>query len=314
MDIAALVRTLVTRLDASRVQSSVALAPFTTFGVGGPADVMATVTSTDELSFAVRTAAAADIPASVIGGGSNLLVSDAGVRGLVLRLALTAIDEVEAGRVRAGAGVTINGLVRWTVGRGLAGLEAWAGTPGTVGGAIAGNAHYGGRNIDEMVRDVGLVNAVGDVVGVRHDAMAFGYDTSRVQRSGEVVAWAEFGVRPGESGSLRAIARQSLAHRKATQPLASPSAGCAFQNPDRMRDGVPADIPASAGALVDRAGLKGRRIGGAEISTVHANFIVNTGGATAADIDALMQLARRTVLDRFGVALRDELVHLGEWE
>jgi len=320
MDIGGLGRELVERFGADRVRLAAPLAPLTTFKVGGPADILIDVGSVDDLSRVVAMATAARAPLSVIGGGSNLLVSDAGVRGVVVRVEMTRIDQigqapahVGPGRVRAGAGVTLNGLVRWTIGRGLAALEAWAGTPGTVGGAISGNAHYGGRNIGDLVHEVGLVGPAGECVAVPRDAMGFGYDTSRVRETREIVVWAEFDVRSGEAGALRAVARQSLAHRKRTQPLASQSAGCVFQNPDRARDRVPADIPASAGALIDRAGLKGRRIGGAMISDLHANFIVNLGGATAADIAALMTLARRTVRDRFGVVLEDEVVRLGDF-
>jgi UDP-N-acetylmuramate dehydrogenase len=143
--------------------------------------------------------------------------------------------------------------------------------------------------------------------------MAFAYDTSRLQRSGEILVWADFRVGPGEVEALRAVARKSLAHRKRTQPLAQPSAGCLFQNPDRTRDGVPADIPASAGALIDRAGLKGHRIGGAMISPVHANFVVNDANATARDIWKLAQEARDAVRREFGVELRNEVVFLGNF-
>jgi UDP-N-acetylmuramate dehydrogenase len=224
---------------------------------------------------------------------------------------MTGLSQPALDRVRAEAGVTINGLVRWTIGRGLANLEAWAGTPGTVGGAIYGNAHYGGRNIGDLVTDVRVVDPAGRLSTVPRDRMAFAYDTSRLQSTREVVVWADFGVTMGAPEALRAVARASLAHRKRTQPLASHSAGCIFQNPDPARDAVPPGIPPSAGALVDRAGLKGHCIGGARISPLHANFFVNEGGATAADIRALIDLARTRVRDRFGVDLREEVVSLG---
>ena len=301
------------RLGDDRVRRDVMLAPFTTFKVGGPADLLVDVSLIEDLTFVVQATAAAAVPVRVIGGGSNLLVADRGVRGVVVRVRLTEIEAVTSDRVRAGAGVTMNGLVRWTVGRGLAGLEAWAGTPGTVGGAICGNAHYAGRNIGELVASVGLIGPDGSHATAIRDAMEFAYDTSRVQRTREVIAWAEFAVSEGHVDQLRAAARASLAHRKRTQPLASQSAGCVFQNPDPARDRAPQGIPASAGALVDRAGLKGHRIGGAVISDLHANFVVNAGGATAADIAALLSLARDRVRSRFGVELRDEIVRIGEW-
>jgi UDP-N-acetylmuramate dehydrogenase len=144
--------------------------------------------------------------------------------------------------------------------------------------------------------------------------MAFGYDVSRIQRTGEIVVWADCAVTKGDPPELRAHARASLAYRKRTQPLARPSAGCVFQNPDPARDRLPAGMPASAGALVDRAGLKGHRIGGARISETHANFVVNDGTATAGDIRALVDSARAAVHDRFGVLLRDEVVWLGAFD
>ena len=136
--------------------------------------------------------------------------------------------------------------------------------------------------------------------------------TTRVGCSGRAI-WAEFNVGAGEPDSLRARARTSLAHRKQTQPLDTPSAGCIFQNPDPRRDVLPRDVPASAGALVDRAGLKGLRVGGARISPTHANFLLNDGAATAAEIRALIERARAAVREHFGVDLRDEVVMVGEF-
>jgi UDP-N-acetylmuramate dehydrogenase len=215
--------------------------------------------------------------------------------------------------VCADAALTINGLVRWTVTHGHAGLEAWAGTPGTVGGGIYGNAHYGGRLLGDLVDAVRLVNGSGSVHEVPASAMEFGYDRSRLQRTDEVLISATFRTTPGESEVLRATARASLAFRKRTQPLETPSAGCIFQNPDATRDTLPPDVPASAGALVDRAGLKGRAIGGARVSPTHGNFIVNEGSATAREIRALIELCRDEVRRQFGVDLREEIVYLGEF-
>jgi UDP-N-acetylmuramate dehydrogenase len=297
-------------LGPARWRPNAPLAGLTTFNVGGAADWLADLVSEDELRALVVDAVAAGVPVTVIGGGSNVLVADGGVPGVVVRLRFTGMDQPEASVVRAGAGVTINGLVRWTIGRGLAGLEAWAGTPGTVGGAIYGNAHWGGENIGDRVRDVRVVTRDGLVRDVPVDAMAFGYDTSRIQRTHEIVVSASFSVTSGDVAALRARARASLQYRKVTQPLALPSAGCIFQNP-LLTDSVPEGIPRSAGALVDRAGLKGMGRGGARISDRHANFIVNDGGATAEDIRTLIEGARAAVRERFGVELRDEIVYLG---
>jgi UDP-N-acetylmuramate dehydrogenase len=198
------------------------------------------------------------------------------------------------------------------VNRGVAGIEAWAGTPGTVGGAVYGNAHFKGRSIDELIEVVRLLSIDGVVQDVLHREMEFAYDYSRLHRTREIVVSADFRVSTGDPAALRAAARDSLAFRKRTQPLESPSAGCIFQNPDPARDRVPDGIPASAGALVDRAGLKGVREGAARVSTTHANFIVNEGGATARDIRLLIERCKSEVLARFGVRLREEIMYLGE--
>ena len=309
-----LTESLKTVVGDSRVREQAPVGPLTTFGVGGTADWLVEPSTLDTLQRVLQIAVEAGVPFVVLGGGSNVLVADAGVRGIVVRPRLTTISQSSPDSVRAEAGVTINGLVRWMIGRGLAGLEAWAGTPGTVGGAVHGNAHYAGRNISDFVTSVGLLSPTGELSEVPSGAMGFGYDTSRLFQTREVVAWADFKVAAGEPEALRATARASLAHRKRTQPLHLPSAGCVFQNPEPSRgDRVPEGVPWSAGALVDRAGLKGAVEGGATISPIHANFIVAAKSATARDIRTLIERAREAVREQSGVTLREEIVYLGEW-
>lgn len=298
-------------LGEERVTRNAPLAPFTTFKVGGPADWLVTLKSAEEVRSVVQLAQEHGVPVSVLGGGSNVLVSDAGIRGVVVRVHGGEVRAIGPSAVRADAGLTINGLVRWTINRGISGLEAWAGTPGTVGGAVFGNAHFQGRLISELVERVMLVTADGAVVDVPTAEMEFGYDYSRLHRTREVVLSADFRTGSGEPAALREVARQSLAFRKRTQPLEAASAGCIFQNPDPALETVPAGIPASAGALVDRAGLKGASEGKARVSPTHANFIVNDGGATAADIVRLVERCKREVGAQFGVTLREEIVRLG---
>jgi UDP-N-acetylmuramate dehydrogenase len=300
-------------VGAEAVRRDAPLASLTTFRVGGPADWLIEVRTVDQLIPVLALAREAGMPVTVLGGGSNVLVADRGIRGVVIRPRLSAISQPTPGRVRAEAGVTINGLVRWTVARGLSALEAWAGTPGTVGGAIAGNAHYQGQNIGEHVTEVCVVTPEGQRAVVVKRDMEFAYDRSRLGRTREIVVFCDFAVTKGAPDDLRRTARASLAHRKRTQPLDTPSAGCVFQNPDPSRDRLPPGMPPSAGALVDRAGLKGSQIGGARVSPVHANFVVNDGHATAGDIRALIEAARVAVRARFNVELREEVVYLGEW-
>lgn len=294
-----------------RVLRNGVLAPYTTFRVGGPADWLVLAQSANDVRAAIEAARGAHLPVTILGGGSNVLVADAGIRGVVVRVHGGSVAEVDETTVRADAGLTINGLVRWTINRGRAGLEAWAGTPGTVGGAIHGNAHFKGRLIGDVLRGVEVIDVSGRVTRLRAADMEFGYDASRLQRTREVLLTADFAVGRGDPAALRGIARESLAFRKRTQPLESASAGCIFQNPDAARDRVPDGIPPSAGALVDRAGLKGAREGGAVVSPTHGNFIVNDGTATADDIRRLIERCRRAVREEFGVELRDEIVYLG---
>jgi UDP-N-acetylmuramate dehydrogenase len=310
--LAALRDALARSFGERRIAVNAPLAPLTTFRVGGPADLLFEPRLGDELVSALMLARQTGVAVTMLGGGSNVLIADAGIRGLVIRPRGGSIVEEATGRVRADAAVTLNGLVRWTIGRGLAGLEAWAGTPGTVGGGVYGNAHWAGRLLGEHIESVRLWPPAGAMVDVPSAEMAFGYDASRLQQSGEVVISALFALGRGEPDALRAVARRSLAIRKATQPLDTPSAGCIFQNPDAS-ERVPEGIPHSAGALVDRAGLKGERVGAAIVSPTHGNFIVNAGGATAADIVALIERCRDSVRVRFGVELRDEIVRIGEF-
>jgi UDP-N-acetylmuramate dehydrogenase len=321
--------TLEQKFGAERVRRNVPLAPMTTFKVGGPADLFLETQTESEIIEAVKIAHAGGVKVTMLGGGSNVLVADRGIRGLVIRpkggnvsiigspetSAPSSASVPSAALVRADAAVTINGLVRWTINRGYAGVEAWAGTPGTVGGAIYGNAHWKSTNIGELIESVRLARTDGALLQAPADRMEFDYDYSRLKRTGEIVLWAAFRVTPGgDPAALRAVARESLAFRKRTQPLESPSAGCIFMNPDPVRDRVPDGIPPSAGALVDRAGLKGVSSHGARVSATHANFIINDGSASAAAIRELIERCRGAVKDRFGVSLRNEIIYLGDFE
>lgn len=297
----------------SRIRSDVSLAPMTTFNVGGAADWFLESSDPTEVVRAAETCRKLGVSMTVLGGGSNVLVGGGGVRGLVVRMRYGEVSIVRPGVARADAGVSLNGLVRWTVNRGLAGLERWAGTPGTVGGALHGNAHFQGELIGERVATVGLVDPEGDTRQVDAADMEFGYDTSRLQRTRETLLWSEFIVSEADPTALRAAARESLTYRKETQPLADRSAGCIFQNPDPTVDALPDGIPASAGALIDRAGLKERSVGRARVSAVHGNFIVSDGTASPDEIRSLIEICRADVYERFGVVLRDEIVFLGEF-
>ena len=302
-----------TAVFGARCRPDVSLAPMTTFKVGGSADWFLDSSDPHDVVRAVVTARRLGLPVTVMGGGSNILVGSGGVRGLVVRMWHGEVSVVGPGVVRADAGVSLNGLVRWTINRGLAGLERWAGTPGTVGGALHGNAHFQGKLIGDRVLTVGLVESDGATRRVDVAEMEFGYDSSRLQRTREALLWAEFSVSEADLKTLRAAARESLEYRKMTQPIAARSAGCIFRNPDPAIDSIPEGVPASAGALIERAGLKERAVGRARVSALHRNFVVSDGTASPSEIRALIETCRAGVHAQFGVMLRDEIVYLGEF-
>ena len=211
--------------------------------------------------------------------------------------------------------MTINGLVRWTINRGYAGLEAWAGTPGTVGGAIYGNAHWKKTNIGDLVESVRLVKPDGTLLQAPADRMEFDYDYSRLKRTGEIVLWAAFRVTPGgDPAALRAVARESLAFRKRTQPLESPSAGCIFMNPDPVRD----EVPDGHSAIGGRAGrsrrpqgrVAWRRARVADARELHHQRRLSQRPPRFIE---LVEQCRGAVKERFGVTLRNEIICLGEF-
>jgi UDP-N-acetylmuramate dehydrogenase len=289
------------------------LGSLTTFGIGGPADILHEVANAAEAETACARFREEGTPVTFLGGGSNVLVSDAGVRGAVIRFHGGQISRPAPDVVCVEGGVSVNGLVRWCIGHGLGGFEAWAGTPGTLGGAVYGNAHFQGRLMSEVVTRACLLSRSGDICVEPVERLAFAYDMSRLQTTGEALLWVEIRVHQADPAALRATAKESLTFRKRTQPLALKSAGCVFQNPEAERERLPPGVPCSAGALIDRVGLKGERRGGARISSVHANFFVNEGGATAADVVWLIDEARRRVRDTFGIELREEIVRLGDF-
>ena len=286
------------------VERDVPLAPLTTLRVGGPADRLAVADSVDELVELHRLASRADVPVFLLGKGSDLVVADAGIRGLVIRVRADATS-VQGEVVHADAGASMTGLAKRCAREGLAGFDWGISIPGSLGGAVWANA---GAHDGEMA---GVVVAV-DVYDPRddtrmtlaHDACSFAYRDSRFKHTPEVVLGASLQLRRGEPSAIAALIDGHQARRRATQPLADQNAGSVFRNP-------PDD---HAGRLIEAAGLKGHRIGTAQVSTLHANFIVTDRGmARAADVRALGDHVRSVVAERFGVELRYEIEFVGDW-
>jgi UDP-N-acetylmuramate dehydrogenase len=270
------------------------LAPYTTWRIGGPAELLATPADREDLGLAVRWAIASGTAWRVLGNGSNLLVRDAGVRGLVLRVR-RVLEEVQARghRLVVGAGAPFPTVARRAAALGLSGIEFGAGIPGTIGGAIVINAGWHEFEIGNVVESVEHLEPDGATHRYDRTACAFGYRRSRFRGSTGVVLRAVLALEPGEPAAIAARLERFAASRKATQPTELPSCGSVFLKPA-------GDF---AGRLIEAAGLKGLRVGGAEVSQKHANFFVNVGGATAADVLELVARVEQDVERAFGVRL-----------
>jgi UDP-N-acetylmuramate dehydrogenase len=278
------------------------LAPRTAVRVGGPADLLVRPADADALAALLRAVRALGVPLTILGGGANLLVADAGVRGAVVKLPQDLAPESAEGEILVlNAGAPFARLAARAHARGLVGIEFTAGIPGTLGGGVAMNA---GTRVGEMKDVVSRVElATADGAGfVPAAALELAYRSARIP-PGAVVTRIEFRLRPGDRAQSAATMREDRERRARTQPLDRPTFGSTFTNP-------PGDY---AGRLVEAVGLKGHRVGNAMWSDVHANFVVNLGGARASDVIALMKLARSRVKERFGIVLESEVRLAGEF-
>jgi UDP-N-acetylmuramate dehydrogenase len=280
------------------------LAPLTTLRVGGPADRMAAPSDRDELLAALRLARDAEVPCFVLGNGSDLVVADDGIRGLVVRNRARAAA-IDGTSLTAEAGAPMVMLVKRCTAAGLAGLEFGISIPGTLGGAVWANAGaHGGEVRDLLVTADAWDPATDQVTALANADCAFAYRESRFKHSAEIVLGASLRLSGGDPATIGERVAAHQAQREATQPLADQNAGSVFRNP-------PGD---HAGRLIDAAGLKGRRVGSAMVSPLHANFIVTERAGRAADVRALGELVRATVADRFGVELQYEIEFVGAWD
>ena len=279
------------------------LARHTSLRIGGPADYFVKVRSEDDLIGAVRVAREAELPTFVLGGGTNLLVADAGIRGVVLANSWNDVT-VHGMVLDAASGTPLASVAAVAARNGIVGLEWMATVPGTVGGAVHGNAGAFGSDTAAALLDARLLDLNGDLWSARVDELGYSYRTSSLQGTPVICVRARFHGDPGDRATAVRRIKEMANERIAKQPLAQPNTGSIFRNP-------PGD---HAGRLIDAAGLKGLRIGGAMVSEKHGNFIVNAGGARAADVRTLMRRCQAEVRERFGVELRPEVELVGEWE
>lgn len=287
----------------ARLRADARLAEFTSFRIGGPADWLVTADDEAELCTALSAARRAGVRVFCLGAGTNLLVSDRGVRGLVVRLGDSfkkiAIDGV---RVSAGGAADFGRLVDAVVERGLEGLEFGEGIPGTVGGGLVMNAGAFGGEMARVVTRVAGATIDGEMRALTAGEVGFAYRRTELP-AGFIITRVDFELRAGDRERLRARVCELRAKRAARQPRGVANAGSVFKNP-------PGNF---AGRLLEAAGLKGARMGGAQFSEQHANFIVNVGGARAEDVRALMEMARERVAATSGVWLEPEVKLVGDW-
>ena len=298
----------------------------TSFRVGGPVRFFVKAESVDDLKQALTFATEKGLPHFILGNGTNLLVSDKGYEGVVITLAgdFAKIEDLGNGIFKAGAAVPLGRFARMALKQGYAGIHKLAGIPGTLGGAIYMNAGAYGQEIGAHCTQVTGLDASGNICERTTDDCSFGYRQSIFQKTGgaqaETILSATFQLKSGSLAGesleqtvarLEAELQECMAKRKATQPLNMPNAGSTFKRLERGSIEMPQQI--APGYYIEQAGLKGHRIGGAEVSTLHANFIVNAGGATAKDILDLSEHVKAAVAAKFGIELHREIVLLGDF-
>ena len=279
------------------VKADEPLAPYTWFGIGGRATYLISPRSVEELGEVARRCRENEVPMHVLGGGANLLVDDAGVKGAVIRIGageFARVARTDEG-IRASAGADMGRLVLRCVRRGLSGLEGLTGVPGTVGGCVRMNAGGAFGDIGNAVEAVEVMNQEGEIFTRYHDDLAFAYRSTNI--TAKFIVAAEFRLVEDDPHRILKHVKQIWIYKKNTQPLAGRNAGCIFKNPRGL----------SAGALIDKAGLKGRRVGGACVSDKHANFIMVDAGAKASEVLKLINVIREAVYKKTEVYLELEI-------
>lgn len=275
------------------------MAKHTSFRIGGPAEVMAFPKNREELARILKVSALLDCKPAILGAGTNVLAPDEGLKGLVICLkdCMEGMERTGETTIRAAAGVTMTRAAVYAANLGLSGMEFAHGIPGTVGGGVYMNAGAYGGEIRDICKRVDVMDIRGNIRTLSGEEMDFSYRHSILEDSGEIVLSADFALVPGESSAIKARMQELSDKRRGSQPLQYPSAGSAFKRP----------VGGYAAALIDQAGLKGFRVGSAEVSSKHAGFIVNVGGATAADVKSLLAQVSDKVYEASGIRLEPEV-------
>lgn len=285
------------------------LAPLTSYNTGGRARYFMGARSADEITRSISAASRLGIPFFVVGGGSNLLVSDEGYDGLIIRVEVTGITRWENDGIECGAGEPLSALVDFASDQELTGIEYLAGIWGTVGGAIYGNAGAFGGEIGSVVSSLTIVSSDGKVKTVPAEYCRFGYRDSYLKTTHEVVVSARFRLKSGDGAAIRARVQEILVQRESKHPTAL-TAGCFFKNIPDPKEKF-GKLP--AGRLLEEAGVKGLRVGDARVFDRHANIIVNAGHATSKEIRQLADIMKQRVKERFGIELQEEVQQIGRF-
>lgn len=291
-------------VSAGNVFAGRNLKEYTTFKVGGPAKAVVNVDSTKELKELVSFLNKEEIPYFIIGNGSNLLVSDEGYEGVVIKLSgdfLSLSSEGES--ITAGAGVILSKVCNLALDKSLSGLEFAYGIPGTVGGAMVMNAGAYDGEMSYVVESVEMLSKAGEVETFSCKDMHFGYRDSILKHEEFIILSVRFSLKKANESEIRAKMNDFMDRRRSKQPLEFPSAGSTFKRPEGY----------FAGKLIMDAGLAGKRVGGASVSTKHCGFVINDKNGTASDIDTLMKEVTKTVYDKFGVILEPEVIRIGHF-
>ena len=291
------------RIPQDRILLGAPMSEHTTIKVGGPADILVTAQSPEELGFLLASARECGIPMTMLGKGSNLLVRDGGIRGLTVQLGEEmSLITVEGTVLRARAGASLAAIAQAAARHSLAGLAYACGIPGTVGGGVYMNAGAYGGELCQSIIQVQAITQDGQIRTYTNEEMHFGYRHSRVQEDSLIVTEVSFQLSPGNKEAILADMKEFNRRRNEKQPMDMPSAGSTFKRPEGY----------FAGQLIDQSGLRGVRVGGAQVSQKHAGFLVNTGNATAADFLGLIALVQKTVQEKHGVWLTPEVRIVGE--
>ena len=292
-------------LDSLQIEYSLdyPMSKLTTFKIGGPADVLITPKSREQLSSVLSLCTDMDVPYMIIGKGSNLLISDDGMDGAVIKLsgALDEIKLIDETTVYCGAGAQLSALCTFCCEHSLSGLEFAFGIPGSVGGAVFMNAGAYGGEMRDVVTDADYVSPDGEFGRISDERLDFSYRHSAFSNSANIIVGAVFKLKRDDKTAIKARMDDFMSRRKDKQPLQYPSAGSTFKRPEGY----------FAGALIEQSGLKGYSIGGAEVSEKHAGFVINKGGATCKDVSDLMKHIADTVFEKFGVRLEAEVIKRG---